>query len=124
MLLPKIWYQENCIWYQNTLKIHSVPGSIIDIWKITSCRFAIRRSREYEEQSLVAIVPADVSCMFPYFANNILRPGQNGRHFLDDVLECILNENIWMSIEIFRKFVYNGLMNIIPVLTEIQHWLI
>ena len=30
---------------------------------------------------------------------NTLKPGQNGRHFADDVFQCIfVNENIWISL--------------------------
>ena len=40
---------------------------------------------------------------------NTLRPGQNGRHFADDMFKCIfLNENLWIPIEISLKFVPKG----------------
>ena len=48
---------------------------------------------------------------------NTLRPRQNGRHFPDDVFNCIfLNENVWFSIEISLKFVPKGPINNIPAL--------
>ena len=43
---------------------------------------------------------------------NALKPRQNGRHYPDDILKRIfLNENIWISIKISRKFVVKGLPN-------------
>ena len=47
--------------------------------------------------------------------------GQNGRHFPDDIFKCILlNENIWISIEISLKFVLRGPFNNIPALVQIM----
>ena len=47
----------------------------------------------------------------------ILRPRQNGRHFWDDILKHILlNEDIWISIEMSVKFVLKGPINNIPAL--------
>ena len=52
-----------------------------------------------------------------------LRPGQNGRHFADDIFLCIfLNENIWISIKISLKFVPRGPVNKIPSLVQIMAW--
>ena len=46
-----------------------------------------------------------------------LRPGQNGRHFADDIFNCIfLNENVLIPIKISLKFVPNGPINNIPAL--------
>ena len=43
-----------------------------------------------------------------YFVNT-LRPGQNGRHFPDDIFKCIfLNENVSISIKISLQFVPKG----------------
>ena len=37
---------------------------------------------------------------------NTLWPGQNGRHFPEDIFKCIfLNENVWISLRISLKFV-------------------
>ena len=48
---------------------------------------------------------------------NTLRPGQNGRHFPDDILKCIfLNENVWILIKISLKFIPKGPFNIITTL--------
>ena len=54
---------------------------------------------------------------------NILRPRQNGRNFPDDIFKCIfLNENIWISINISRKFVRKDPINNIPSLVKIMAW--
>ena len=54
---------------------------------------------------------------------NTLRPRKNGRHFADDIVECIfLNENIWISIKISLKFVLKGSINNIPSLVQIMAW--
>ena len=46
---------------------------------------------------------------------------QNGCHFPEDIFKYIfLNENVWISIEIFRKFVPKGPINNIPVLVQIM----
>ena len=40
---------------------------------------------------------------------NTLRPGQNRRHFADDIFKCIFwNENVWTPIKISLKFVPQG----------------
>ena len=52
-----------------------------------------------------------------------LRPRQNGSHFADDIFKCIfLNENIWVSLEIFPKFVPEVRINNIPALVPIMAW--
>ena len=49
--------------------------------------------------------------------------GQNGRHFTDDIFECIfLNENEWISLKISVKFVPNVRINNIPVSVQIMDW--
>ena len=54
---------------------------------------------------------------------NTLRPGQNGRHFADEILKCIfLNENVWIPIKISLKFVPKGPINNIPALVQIMAW--
>ena len=48
---------------------------------------------------------------------NTLRLRQNGRHFADDTLKYILlNENVWIPIEISLKFVPKGPIDNIPAL--------
>ena len=53
----------------------------------------------------------------------ILRWRHNGRHFPDDIFNCIfLNENVWISIKIALKFVPKGPINNIPALVQIMAW--
>ena len=54
---------------------------------------------------------------------NTLRPRQNGRHFADDIFKCIfLNENVWIPIKIWMKFLPKGPINNIPALVQIMAW--
>ena len=54
---------------------------------------------------------------------NSSSPGQNGRHFPDDIFKCIsMNENVWISIKISLKFVPKGPINNIPALVQIMAW--
>ena len=54
---------------------------------------------------------------------NTLKQRQNGRHFADDIFKyIILNENIWIAINISLKFVSEGHINNIPALFEIMAW--
>ena len=54
---------------------------------------------------------------------NTLRPGKNGRHFPDDIFNCIfLTENVWISIKISLKVVSKGPINNIPSLVQIMAW--
>ena len=54
---------------------------------------------------------------------NTLRPGQNGRHFPDDIFKCIFcNENVSIPIKIPLKFVPKGPINNIPALVQIMDW--
>ena len=54
---------------------------------------------------------------------NTLRPGQNGRHFPDDIFNCIfLNDNVYISIKIPLKFVPQGPINNILTLIQIMDW--
>ena len=54
---------------------------------------------------------------------NTLRPRQNGRHFPDNIFQCIfLNENEWISIKISLKFVPKDQINNIPSLVSIMAW--
>ena len=50
-------------------------------------------------------------------------PGQNGRHFADDMFKCIfLNENIWISNKISLKYVPWGLIDSMSALVQIMVW--
>ena len=61
--------------------------------------------------------------MFVHSHLNTLRPRQNGRHFADDMFECIfLNENVCILIEISLKFVPKGSINNNPALFQIMAW--
>ena len=54
---------------------------------------------------------------------NILRPRQNGRHFLDTIFKCIfLNENVWILIKVSLNLVPKGPINNIPALVHIMAW--
>ena len=54
---------------------------------------------------------------------NTLRPKQNGRHFAEDIFNCIfLNENVWIPIKFSMKFVPKGPINNIPALVQIMVW--
>ena len=54
---------------------------------------------------------------------NTLRPGENGRHFPDDIFKCIfLNEDIWISIKFSLKFVPKGPIDNISALVQIMAW--
>ena len=52
-----------------------------------------------------------------------LRPGQNCRHFADDIFKCIfLNENIWILLKISLKFIPKVLINDTTALVQIMAW--
>ena len=54
---------------------------------------------------------------------NTLWPRQNGRNFADDIFKWIfLNENVWIPIKIWLKFVPQGPINNIPALVQIMAW--
>ena len=58
-----------------------------------------------------------------YISINTLRQRQNGHHFAEDTFKCIsLNENVWISIKMSRKFVPKGPINNIPSLVQIMVW--
>ena len=52
-----------------------------------------------------------------------LRPRQDGRHFADNIFNCIfLNEMVWISIKIPLKLVPGGSINNISALVQIMAW--
>ena len=64
-----------------------------------------------------------VETTYRVYAKGELRPGQNARHFPDDIIKWIsLNQNIWISINISLKFVPRGPINSIPALVQIMAW--
>ena len=64
-----------------------------------------------------------VSPFYTGLALNTLMPRQNGHHLPDNILKSIfLNENVWISLKIWLKFVLNVWINNIPVLVQIMEW--
>ena len=54
---------------------------------------------------------------------NSSSPGQNGRHFADDIFRCIfMNEKICILIKISLKFVPKGPIDNNPALVQIMAW--
>ena len=54
---------------------------------------------------------------------NTLRLRQNGRHFPDDIFNCIfLNENVRISIQFSLKFVPKGSVDNKPALVQVMAW--
>ena len=50
-------------------------------------------------------------------------PGQNGRHFADDIFGCIfVNEKFYILIKILLKFVPNGSNDYDPTSVEVMAW--
>ena len=66
----------------------------------------------------------EVGCNYSYMPLvNTLRPRQNGRNFPDNILKWIfLNENVWISLELWLEFIPRGLINNIPALVQIMAW--
>ena len=57
------------------------------------------------------------------FSFNTLRPGQNGSHFTDETLKCILlNGNVRIQFKSLLMFVPNGPINNIPALVQLMAW--
>ena len=76
-------------------------------------------------------ITADSSSSWTYFSEiedkycllNSSLPGQNGRHFADDIFKCIfLNEDISTSIKFSLNFVPKGSIHNIPALVQIMAW--
>ena len=54
---------------------------------------------------------------------NTLGPRQNGRPLEDDIFKCIfLNENVWIPLKMWLKFIPKGPINIIPALVQMMAW--
>ena len=54
---------------------------------------------------------------------NSPRPGQNDRHFVDDIFKCIFtNRRFWISIRIPLKFVPRGPLDNTSALVHVMHW--
>ena len=79
----------------------------------------------FEIQTLYKVRYGQLSpCIIIYcILLNTLRPRQIGRHFADDIFNCIfLNENVWIAIKISLKFVPKSPINNIPALVQIMTW--
>ena len=71
---------------------------------------------------LSILLPIVYEYRFSVVINSSL-PGQNVRHYADDIFKCIfLNENLYISIEISLKFVAKGPISNIPALVQIMAW--
>ena len=54
---------------------------------------------------------------------NLSVPGQNGRHFTDDIFKCIfMNEKFCIPIGISLKFVPDGLIDNTSTLVQVMAW--
>ena len=57
------------------------------------------------------------------YAINTLSPRRNRRHFADDIFKCIfVNDNVWISLKIWLKFVPRVPINNIPAMVQIMAW--
>ena len=99
------------------LKVAPTQPSVTAAFHLQSRRDSDCQMWEYIGWSKYRLTPANV------LALNTLRPGQNGRHFADNIFKCIfLNENVWIPIKISLKFVPKGQINKIPALVQIMAW--
>ena len=80
------------------------------VWCVAPNMSVTSSTNEGNWVSLI-ILPAAVSTSFlghPNWSFNSSPPGQNGRHFPDDIFKCIfLNEKFCILITISLKFVHN-----------------
>ena len=90
-----------------------------------------KRSLFQTSLPIIPLAPRDgkVTCIFTITMPsrretiNTLRPRQDGRHFVEDIFECIfLNENVWISLDISPKFVPMVRINKFPALVQIMAW--
>ena len=97
--------------------------SVMSILKIDGVATGLRCTM-FHEMSIIAMYKLAV--MYSQCSQviiNTLRSRQNGRHFTDDIFECIfLNANVWTVIEISLKFIAKGPINNIPALVQIMAW--
>ena len=62
-------------------------------------------------------------CQFLFGNVNSSPPGQNGRHFADDICKCIfMNEKFCILIQISLKFVPKGLIDNKTALVQVMAW--
>ena len=127
-----IIFRWNCIKIQtfSLNKIYLKMVVTLFIWPIfffkqllihTTLLDDIKSEINFEEKmcnNVVSIVPADVSTLLTH-----LPPGQNGRHFADDIFRCIfMYEKFWILIRISFKSVPKGPIDNNPALVWIMDW--
>ena len=90
----------------------------IELSNILLVRELCKENHDFRVRWLTHVYIARPQCV------NTLRPRQNGRHFPDDIFECIfLNENVFISIKISLKFVPKGQINNICCWSAPSHYL-
>ena len=95
------------------MKIETVLYKLVHIYYCTSAHIL---------SYIILTYLIEMASRASYFLNT-LRPGQNGRHFADNIFKCIfLNENVWIPIKISLKFFPKGPINNIPALVQIMAW--
>ena len=111
-----IWWRHHAreATFKNTYKDYTsicpAQQSPVYIFHGTNCIYS-----HHTEGGSLDVLPG---CKF-----NSSPPGQNGRHFADDMFKCIsLNENIWMSNKISLKYVSWGLIDNMTALIQIMAW--
>ena len=93
------------------------------LWHSPDSNFA-RNSHDINTENVFTFEITPISLMNQRVTSiDTLRPGQNGRHFADDIFKSIfLNENVWIPINISLKFVPKGPINNIRALVQILAW--
>ena len=84
------------------------------------CRCPGTLAPEHQQLQHWVIIPTYTSRTSLF---NTLGPRWNEQHFADDIFKRIFfNENVWISLEIWVKFVPKGPINNIPALVQIMAW--
>ena len=114
---------------ENTYKQNKITPHDVKFVFTGGTRFVIMKTSYVTSDDKVVIVTTlDFPCIMEqkqnsYTAINTLRPRQNGRHFAEDIFNCIFfNENVWIPIKISLKFVPKGQINKSPALVQIMAW--
>ena len=90
------------------IRFKSLPTPIVEIFSVAFTERHLHRRHRWPITKVLV---------------NTLRPRQNRRHFADDVFKCIfLNENVWIWINIWLKFIPKGPINLIPAFVQIMAW--
>ena len=102
-------------------KLVSLAGPICFVWFLFFVLICFVCFMVIVHATLVCITGTGTAVSMAYI--NTLRPGQNRRHFADDIFKRIfLNETIWIAIKISLSFVPMGSINNIPALVQIMAW--